>query len=98
MTEPELRALAAQPTNTAEDEGYRQQIAAGIALDPVQAEAVFASLDAEREKVKVLREALVGIRSWMPPSGSDPELDEAMRRADHALATTEPKPERKADE
>ncbi len=48
-------------------------------------------IDAEREKVRVLREALVGIRSWMPPSGSDPELDEAMCRVDHALATTEPK-------
>jgi len=38
-----------------------------------------------------LLDALKGLRMWMPPCGTDPEIDDAMNAADDAIAKAEGK-------
>ncbi len=108
-TEPELRALAARDATDnplgkmleriAEAQAERDAARADLAALQQVIDQQAGLIDAEREKVRVLREAADRIANGKGDSitGHLPAA-ECRRVAAAALATTEPKPERKADE
>lgn len=103
MTEPELRALAARDaTLSAEEEaivrrdGRLEDSTFCIRTYDISFQCdlddIWATLDAEREKVRVLREALNDLLVLAHHVGLERDAIDEIDNGEAALATTEPKP------